>query len=223
MTTEDAIMQTPEGIWVVRNDTHLSRWVEEHKRLDCDPSMLAIQREYIKPGNTVVDVGACIGDSTLCYARAVAGSQWGRVFAFEPNPISFECLKRNMAEFNHVECINAGLSDRAGEMEMDNAPNIGASYLRPGSGVKTMALDSLELAALDFMKIDIEGLEVRALLGAANTIRRCRPVMWIEVNAGALLRSDTTSLELKETILSLGYAIKGWTTGPQFDVCCLPL
>lgn len=223
MSLEDSIMQTPEGIWVAREDTHISRWVEEHKQLDCDAGTLAIQCQYIKPGNTVVDVGACIGDTTICYARATAGSQWARVIAFEPNPIAFECLKRNMAGFKHVQCINAGLSDQAGEMEMDAAPNIGASYLRPGSGIKIIALDSLALPFLNFLKIDVEGLEVQALRGATHTIRRCRPVMWIEVNEGALVRSGTTPQELKEIILSLGYAIKDWKTGPQFDICCLPL
>ena len=49
-TLEDQIMQTPEGWWVLKEDTHLSRWVEQGKRLDHDTPVLEKIRPYIQPG-----------------------------------------------------------------------------------------------------------------------------------------------------------------------------
>lgn len=205
------------------NDTHISRWVEEHKRLDLDWDTMAIHRQYIRPGNTVIDAGACIGDSTISYASATYDKRWGKVLAFEPSADSFECLKRNMENFPHVKCINKALSDSRGQCGISIGDNAGGSHLRDGEGVEAVTLDSYALPFLNFLKIDVEGFEVKLLRGADKTIRRCRPVMWIEVNEGTLERIGATPQELKETILSLGYEIKNWKTVPQFDVLCLPL
>ena len=48
--------------------------------------------------------------------------------------------------------------------------------------VRLVALDTLDLQRVDFMKVDIEGMEEKALRGAAETIKRCRPVLYVENN-----------------------------------------
>jgi len=90
---EDQIMQTPEGWWVMKHDTHFSRWVEQARRLDHDQPVLQKLAPYIKPGSTVYDLGAALGDHTIFYLNLV-GPQ-GIVVAIEPHPVQFECLKRN--------------------------------------------------------------------------------------------------------------------------------
>jgi hypothetical protein len=58
---------------------------------------------------------------------------------------------------------------------------------------------------LDFIKVDTEGAEINVLTGAADTIRRFRPGMFIEVNPEALARYGHRPEELRETIRELGY------------------
>jgi len=215
-------MLTDFGVWVIPGDTHLSKWIREHRRLDFDIAFLERICENIHGGDVVVDVGAFVGDHTLAYANMTSGSP-GAVYAFEPNPVVFRCLVRNMERFSHVQCIEAGLSNRSSVASVSHDPNFGGVHLVEGDGdVKTMTLDSMSLPRLNLMKIDAEGMEVKILRGARETLRRCRPTLVIEVNEGALLRQGTSSSELRELIQSLNYEIVGDMLGLQYDIFCHP-
>ena len=216
------IRVTNRGHWILSNDTHISKWVEDSGRLDHDTETVANLCRYIKPGDTVVDVGAFIGDHTVAYAHATHGVDSGRVIAFEPNRAPFECLKRNMAGLVHVECVNAGLSDKPGTMSVAPSENAGASHLIPGGDIPIIRLDDRKMERLDFLKIDAEGMEAKILDGAADTIARCKPTMYIEVNDGALQRQGSSAEQLIRIVRSLGYRVNGAIGGPQFDILCTP-
>ena len=214
------IRTTRMGIWVLSNDTHISKWVEQEDRLDHDHVTLQRICRHIKPGDTVVDVGAFIGDHTIAYARATHGVDSGMVIAFEPNKAPFECLSRNMAGLSHVECINKGLSDMSEKHTLISDRNAGASYLQKGGDIETITLDSLGLKRLDFMKIDAEGMELKVLKGAEKTIAANKPTMYIEVNSAALARAGTSPGELLGWLRDHGYDVSGVEEGPQYDVLC---
>ena len=215
---------TNRGIWVIANDTHISEWVKQAQRLDFDTPTLEKHLKFIKPGDTVVDCGANIGDNTIAYARATAGVSTGQVIAFEPNPLAFECLRRNMAGHSHVQCENVGLGDVYSNVSIVIGPNAGAAHLEGGTGsIPVRLLDSWNLPRLAFLKIDIEGYELRMLKGAEATINRCRPVMYIEINAGALARAGTSPEEVRSWLVAHGYRIEGWQEGhPQYDIFAIP-
>jgi len=63
-----------------------------------------------------------------------------------------------------------------------------------------IAIDDLGLRRLDFIKIDIEGMEMEALLGAAGSIERHRPQMLIEK-----IKSDES--EVSEFLIDAGYQL----------------
>lgn len=221
MTTSDASQQirtTNRGIWVLTNDTHISRWVEQHGKLDFDGHLLPRVLPHIKPGMTVVDVGAFIGDHTHAYAKAVLGVDTGRVLAFEPNPMTFECLSRNMQGHGHVECINKGLSSQPGRMSVSQSPNAGAAHLVSGNDVEITTLDSYGLHACDLIKIDAEGLEFSILQGAWQTIARHNPVLVLEINLGALARNGVIPEDIYGWLKLRGYEIAGVEGGTQFDI-----
>jgi FkbM family methyltransferase len=229
MLSQDTTQQlrtTNRGIWVLTNDTHISRWVEQHGRLDFDGHLLPRVLPYIKPGMTVVDVGAFIGDHTHAYAKAVLGNDaegnpitTGRVLAFEPNPMTFECLSRNMQGHGHVECINKGLSSAPGRMSVSQSPNAGAAFLVSGTDVEITTLDSYGLHACDLIKIDAEGLEFSILQGAWQTIARHNPVLVLEINLGALDRQGVIPEDIYGWLKLRGYKhIDGIEGGTQFDI-----
>lgn len=60
--------------------------------------------------------------------------------------------------------------------------NTGQWHLRPGDEVDVVPLDSFRFAECDFLKLDVEGYELKALMGARQTIQRCKPVVMIEEN-----------------------------------------
>jgi hypothetical protein len=122
-----------------------------------------------------------------------------------------------------------GLSDRPGNLCLrEDASNPGASYLAQDGGrfVHLTTLDSLRLDALHYMKIDVEGHEPQVLDGAFGTLRRFRPVLFIEVNRGALLRAGSSSDALVRQLEAFGYAVAPLGPiphdCPQWDALCLP-
>jgi FkbM family methyltransferase len=210
----------PGGIAVLKNDSHISAWVEESGRLDHDQYALPIILQYISEGDTVVDVGAFIGDHTIAYENAVGKS--GVVMAFEPNPDAFACLKRNC---HHAIKFNIGLSDHHHDGSMTTHENAGKCRVSAdieGTSLARLApLDQWNLVRLNFLKIDVEGFEIRVLRGAEKTIRRHKPIMWIEVNKSALNDQGTSPSELLAWIHHLGYSTTPYPEeGDQYDVLC---
>jgi len=191
----------PNGIWVLENDTHISKWVEEHNSLKCDPHLFHWLEPRLQGCKRVWDVGANIGDHTRFYLDIGLS-----VCAFEPNPDAYECLKRNCGE---AICKNLAASDMRGTIKMTLSDNVGASFIDENGQVEVEAipLDELEEAIWppDFIKIDVEGFESKALAGMEKLIRAKKPKLFVEFNRSALERCGSSPKQLKEQIESYGY------------------
>jgi len=152
------------------------------------PEEWAILNQLTKPGMTVVEIGSNIGTHTIPLARKCAP---GRLYAFEPQQRVFQVLCANLALNDIGNAI--AYPEACGEAEgwaviplidYDAVQNFGGVSLqpadRPGLKVRVIALDSLELKALNLLKVDVEGFEPLVLKGARETIMRCRPTIYIE-------------------------------------------
>lgn len=216
------IKRLENGIFVMVDDTHLSRWVERDGRLDHDHRYLERFRNLVPEGGTVIDCGTSIGDHTVTYASWVGPS--GCVIGFEANPDVYECCALNLGVYPWARVFNVGLSNEAGVSGIKVEPNVGASFLIPGGREIMLApLDDYtkDLKRCDFIKIDVEGFEVRLLLGAKETISRFHPPILMEVNEDALRKQGVSSDLLYECLLSYGYkwrAADGVLSGPQYDI-----
>jgi FkbM family methyltransferase len=101
------------------------------------------------------------------------------VMTFEPVAENYACLIRNVPA--NVISRQCGLGDKAGTTGMTMVEgNAGAHYIGGSGSIDLITLDSLGLDACDFLCLDIEGAEPMALHGAAETIRRFRPVIMME-------------------------------------------
>jgi FkbM family methyltransferase len=236
-TPEDQIMQTAQGWWVLRRDTHLSRWVEQTQRLDHDQTVLQQLRPYIRPGSTVIDAGAAIGDHTIFYLNAV-GEQ-GTVYAFEPHPIQYLCLSRNCPQ---ARCYPVALGEAPGKVHLFHEPDVvGGSRLIdpklqwPMSSCERVTLDSVvePKGDVSFFKIDVEGCEPEVLRGAREIIKQSRPIIWFEQNPEALQRQGHSIDEVRDVVAELGYRVvrfypegSSWNGSPdqksQCDILCAP-
>jgi len=235
---EEEIMRTAQGWWVMRHDTHFSRWVEQAQRLDHDQPVLQKLAPYIRPGTVVYDLGAGLGDHTIFYLNAVGLN--GTVVAFEPHPIQFECLARNCPRAILIpHCVG----ETEGEVWLFHQPDcIGGSRLIdpstqwPMTKHRRIAIDEgcrAVTGEVSFVKIDIEGCEPEALRGARQMIMRHRPVIWLEINPIALERQNHTTNELQDVLENqLQYRVVefyppggGWDgcgNGVQCDALFLP-
>jgi len=206
------------NIAVIGGDTHISKWVEETGRLDHDQYALPIILEHIKSGDTVIDVGAFIGDHTIAYINKVGKD--GHVYAFEPNKIAFDCLKHNCPS---AAAFNVGLSDKEEFLSYELAPNAGAGRIKESGQVKiqTMCLDSLAIKDVSFIKIDVEGFEMNVLKGAQETISKFKPSMWIEINETALAANNCSAEEIENYLSGIGYKTEPFPEkGDQYDILC---
>lgn len=146
---------------------------------------LAAALKHVKEFRVAVDGGAHIGTWT----RYLAG-RFSRVLAFEPAEDTVMCLVENAGEIPHVEIYASALGQEdllCGVRDDPTRPgNTGARHLNfdvnqvEGHGVELVRLDDFHLPSLDFLKLDLEGYEYYALLGAEKVVRRCRPVVMIE-------------------------------------------
>ena len=132
-----------------------------------------------KQGDVVVDVGAHIGFYTLKSAKSVGSS--GKVVAIEPDPQNFILLKNNIAlnNFNNVIAVNAALSDFVGQKifycSTDPSlsgfqPSGSQTIVREAIAVNTLTLiellKDLGIDTVNWLKIDVEGEELKVLKGS---------------------------------------------------------
>jgi FkbM family methyltransferase len=169
-------------------------------------------RAVVQPGQTVLDVGANIGAHSVALARLVTAT--GKVLAFEPQRDLFYALCGNVAQNNlpQVRCYLAAVGETPGtiavpELDGDAQQNYGGVGLADGLGsarsepVTLMRIDELQLPACHFIKVDVEGMEERVLMGAEHTIRRFRPLLYVEDD-----RADRSG-DLRACLFELGYEL----------------
>lgn len=172
--------------------------------------------ELLKPGMTFVDVGAFIGFYTLLTARLVGYS--GKVYAFEPNPVAFEILLRNINTNNYwgiVLAIPKAVADYQGQAQLflRGEPAEGTLYGNEVSDsveVATVSLDEFFSAegwpAVHLVKIDVEGAEIKVLKGMRETVRRNSYLkLVIEFNPGNQIKAVGNYEAIFENLLQLGF------------------
>ncbi len=222
------LLRTPQGIYVLEHDSHLSRWIEEHGRLDIAEPQIAHYAKYIPVGGTVVDAGASLGDHALTYAKLVGPS--GRVFAFEPSPLAFEALVMNFLKWNTVEPYRIALGSIRASGSFHPSLNAGAGYVTDESGdILIRPLDEYanSFNRLDFIHLDCEGMERAAILGAREVIVKFQPVIVLEINHACLARYGLIEEDVLLVLQNIGYRWHELEPGlgphlPQRDIIALP-
>jgi len=106
-----------------------------------------------------------------------------------------------------------------------NIGNTGVNTTQTEVPVQQLTLDSLNLTKLNFIKMDIQGSELKCLRGAKNTILTNKPFMFMEIEEKQLVNFNTTSSELIEYTKSLGYklyriVVNSYVTD---DHLCIPI
>ena len=157
----------------------------------------------------ILDIGGHIGTHTILYSRLLTC----KIMAFEPQKRIYELLQKNVHDNQLQNCvlyncavghtnIRTTLSDTLYdgynckiEYDVNKTLNYGGIGLgENGEQVNMITIDSLNLDKCDYIKIDIEGAEILALMGAANTIHKFKPLIWFEST------DKTVSNEMKKSM-----------------------
>jgi FkbM family methyltransferase len=153
-------------------------------------------KPLVRAGDTVLDVGAHIGLFAIVLARWVGPA--GRIVAFEPSPAARAALVDHLAlngVGDRVEVKSEAVSEAPGAAEFHMVAVSPESTLNPVHSRLGTAADTIPVAVTSIdaycrqsdavpglIKIDVEGLELRALRGARSTLGRCRPVVLVEMH-----------------------------------------
>lgn len=170
---------------------------------------------YVKQWRRALDIGANVGIFSVAFA-----GRFDEVVAFEPMPHVLECLRANVPANVQVEPY--AIADHAGATEMiPTIHNCGGSYLfnhdrvaMPPSKkdaswaipVSVRTIDSYDFDAVDLMKLDVQGAECLAIIGAKETILRHRPVVMVEQKP--VNQSDTNFKDASRLLRSWGMVAK---------------
>ncbi|MGH9534815.1 MAG: FkbM family methyltransferase [Terriglobales bacterium] len=172
-------------------------------------------------GKVVYDIGAHAGAFSLFFSRRV-GPQ-GAVIAFEPCPATFDRLRRNL-EINavtNVRPVPCALGREAAHRALymlpgmpstaSLAPEARTRLRRRTAAVAVEPLDALarrlSLPGPDFIKIDVEGMEVEVLAGATGTLRRWRPDVLVEIHGVGAHGRRCQAERITRLLTRLGYGL----------------
>jgi FkbM family methyltransferase len=177
----------------------------DHVEGEFEPEMVSLFKSLLQPNDTVLDVGANIGCTSLLF-----GDLARKVYSFEPSPTTHRWLVENVqrANLNNVEPINLGLGKEAGTFELTFAPNnrsggfvSNLTSASEGHQVEQITIakgddfiGEHQIAQVDFIKIDVEGFEQSVIEGLAATIARDQPIVALELNHWCLNAFQRTSV-----------------------------
>lgn len=177
----------------------------------------------IKPGDTVIDIGANQGEYSLIAARKTGNT--GKVLAFEPMKSLYRQLRENIALNKNFEArtvaVPIGLSEQAGVLDLygKSGTNEGVNTLYPTAEhtvrIESIKLDTLDhqlqnlgINKVDVIKIDVEGAELQVLKGAQKTLSQHLPTLLLEINRESCLAAGYTPEEILTFLKTFGYRFK---------------
>ncbi len=176
---------------------------------------------YPHEGDVVFDVGAHCGVSAYHFSKRVGPA--GHVYAFEPDPGSFDYLQRNIALHNltNVTAVPMAVAGRSGRRSFNSDSSQGAAFsdlvFRGGSS-PTRVVEALSLADActhvgtepAFVKLDVEGAEIEVIQGAVDFLRTRNIRFALDTSHAARgvlahLRRETTAVAVEQAFAVAGY------------------
>ena len=188
----------------------------EYDSASCD-----VIRHFVKPGMVCIDVGANVGLLSMLMAHLGAS-----VYAFEPGPPYVARMKANLRLNSGLEVriVQQGLSDTPGTLFWRADPthtyNAGLNT-SVGVRVPVTTLDAYtaDLGRVDFIKIDVESMELEVLKGAHAMLRRLKPTLYFETMEWARkARGFDVFAEIEGLLKDAGYGMYDLLDGDLVEV-----
>lgn len=143
--------------------------------------------EYVHKRNACVQAGGHVGMYPIKLSK-----YFKTVYTFEPNDSNYECLVKNVSSYPNIVTINKGLSNKTTEelFLVDESPdgrkNSGAAFVKDGDfdlpsfTKEVVRIDDVITEEINFIQLDVEGHEYEVLQGAAETIKKYKPIIMVE-------------------------------------------
>ncbi len=192
------------------------------KNLQYDRLTKKIIKNILKPNSVCVDIGCHKGEIFSLFLKY---SPLGKHYAFEPIPEFYELLKTKYSTKNHI--FSFALSDKIEDTTFQyvkNAPAFSGilrrKYTIPNPDIEEIVVRTITLdeiiggdEKIDFVKIDVEGAEMKVLKGAKKVIANSKPLVLFEFGKGASEYYNTTANDIYEYFEDLKmsiFTLKDW-------------
>ncbi|MDZ4715335.1 MAG: FkbM family methyltransferase [Cytophagales bacterium] len=204
------------------------KWSKYHEP-DYEIENVKFIRAHCGKNMKCVDIGAHLGLFSVIAGKLVGAE--GRVYSFEPTPVTFQALCRIIA-INHltgtVTPVHAAVSDivTKADFHIDSHEGSNANSLvvrtdkaRTPVRVNVVTLDSYvkenQIPRIDFIKIDAEGTELSVLRGAAQVIERDKPKIILAIHPILIRRNNHRPEEIFPLLKEWGYEV--WLEGSRIE------
>lgn len=158
------------------NNLEASRETNYHDYFDLD--IVKCQEEVF------VDLGAYTGDTTLDYINTYGIDSYKKIYCYEITPDIFAILKNNLSKYPNIICKRHAVSNKKGIMYVNNSEVDASANTVTEEGnieIETVTLDEDIKEKITTLKMDIEGYEQKAILGAKEHIKNDKPKLLLSV------------------------------------------
>lgn len=211
-----------------------SRFREEHfleliECLDKFKESYFYSSTELKPGGVILDIGASFGGHSIKLAEKFPNLD---ILAFEANPLVFPLLQLNTFNYRNVKALMLAVSDKTAEILSFEALNyengkinsgwFGTTEVKGLNPCVSVKLDELNLSQVFFIKIDIQGSELKALNGLIEVLNNYKPIIFIEIEEFHLRKHSSSSEQVLRFLLNLDYQILRFETPFPTDHIAIP-
>ena len=203
------------------NDLLAIHTIEQNKKWEEHISKFL--KKYVEKYDvkTILDIGANFGYHTLFFSREIPE---GMVYSFEPQIQNYKLLELNVNnnKIKNVKIFNKACGNKNEKILMplidlknltnninmgDFTPNTTLPFCDRYINVDSVSVDELNIGKVDFVKIDVQGWEIKVLEGMINTIEKYRPVLIIEFENHQMKKVEKTCQDLYNFLKDIGYCI----------------
>jgi len=225
MKYELSKISTKHGIFFVYPNDAIAQHII--KNGSWEEHFISTVKNLVKKDDWVIDCGANFGYNSVILGKIIG--EHGKLFCFEPQKIIYEQLIKNL-DLNGIknyEAYNNAIDVISEKVVNLNPVNYESSWVNIGDtgiGVggektKTMSLDDLNFERVDFIKLDIQGYELYAMMGGEKTLRKHVPHIFIEIENHQLKRYNLNSDDILNFLKKLNYNIFRIITPSYRDDC----
>jgi FkbM family methyltransferase len=191
-----------------------------------EPEIIKLAEKYIKQGGSILDVGANYGQMSICFSKMVSS---GRIYSFEAEPFINSILQKNVRANNctNIRVIGGAVYHKNDEKLVFPEPDFvrfdsyGSYGIDPnrkeGRTVESFTIDSLNIKEpISFMKVDVQGSDLFALMGAKETIQKNKMPIVFEFEQQFQEEFHTTFNDYADFIRDIDYSFKEIIAGINY-------
>ncbi len=197
---QNIMIEKINNFWVPSNDIHCKKWKEgdPFTQNKCLEKFIAHCKNKNLKFNHILDIGAWVGTWSVAM-----NSFCGRVVAFEPDPVHYQCLVKNVPDDVETHQLAVGSSNKMISLSNDDFTQ--AKRVIGSGDIPMVTVDSLDMTDIDLIKIDVEGYEMEVLKGAIKTLENTKYVM-IELNNNTK-KYGANNLEVEKFLNKAGFKV----------------